>query len=234
MLFLKPTEKNKQYQKFSVLALGKLLSVYHEKDSLYDQYVNLVDQLLESSVNDSDDSDDDGDITMRSDSTPIKKTSLVQVNIAQAIILNLIQSLSNGNSINEKILRYTFDTTITFLKSTSVDLLPTSDAKFKLKQGILSILTRLVELNKPGLINNDWYNDKVIEVWEIVGSLTSTTDNLQPILVGFARVSGLILNQLQIKDDYTSLIIRELKILSSENVSPVVTIECDKILSKFK
>lgn len=226
--------KNKQYQKFSVLALGKLLSVYHEKDSLYDQYVNLVDQLLESSVNDSDDSDDDGDITMRSDSTPIKKTSLVQVNLAQAIILNLIQSLSNGNSINEKVLRYTFDTTITFLKSTSVDLLPTSDAKFKLKQGILSILTRLVELNKPGLINNDWYNDKVIEVWEIVGSLTSTTDNLQPILVGFARVSGLILNQLQIKDDYTSLIIRELKILSSENVSPVVTIECDKILSKFK
>jgi proteasome component ECM29 len=233
------TRNNKEYKKNSIIALGNFLETYYEDPTLYDKYIQLIDSIIDSKTFASDDEESDGNEynnKMDVDST-ITKTSLAKVTLTQTALLNVVHSISNGKKINLRTLHYVLDKLEDFLLQTNVDMLPNSDSKFKFKQNVLSIINAIIELNKNNLLleaESLCFNNKVFSIWKLIKQLTSSADNLQTILIGFARTTGLLLETLSLNTQQQEDCIMSIKLLKSENANSVITIECDKILANQK
>lgn len=227
--------KNKEYRKKSIIALGNFLQTYYDNANLYDKYIELIDTLIDPKNIDSDDEDYDDSNKMDVDSPAGRKTTLSQVQLIQTSLLNVLFSISNGKTINLKVLNYVFTKSNEFLKFTEVDMLPNSDSKFKFKQGVLSIVTEIIELNKNNILPESEiksYHEKTFKLWGLCKQLTSPPDNLQPIIIGFTRVTGLLLTTFKLETSQREICFMSIKLLKSENVNSVIMTECDKILSE--
>lgn len=225
--------KSQWYRKHSILALGNLLHIYYEDISLYDKYLELVDGLLSPKELDSDDEDDKMDV----DSSPDHKVTAARCDMIQKVLLNVLYSISGGKMVNTNALKYVLQKVDRFLSETNIDLLPNSDSKFRFKQGIITLLTSLVGLNDGHVLPNsekNYYEERLFELWLKSKDVIGSSDNLQSILVGYARLTGLLLEKLDLDSDRKTSCAMALKMLKSENVNSVVTIECDKVLQKRK
>ncbi|GMM44700.1 Ecm29 protein [Pichia kluyveri] len=225
---------NREYKINSIIALGNLLNTYHQNNTLYKKHLELVDGILNREDIDSDDDLDDVN-KMEVDAIESKKSSLKYVILKQSLIKNVIFSINNGERINLDSLEYALNQMIQLIKFTDVDLLPNSDSKFKYKKELLSLITDLVELNKNNILNKtekELYTDKIYEIWELSKKITGTSDNLQSIMLLFARLTGLLIGKLQMNETQRNNCIMILKVMKSDNVNSVITIECEKILSE--
>lgn len=225
--------KNQSYKRHSILSLGNLLHTYYENDALYDQYITLVDEILTSKSSESDDEADQ----IETDSSSLRRNTLGHFEITQKVLLNVIYSISGGKKINLNTLHYIIRKVHEFLSETNVNLLPNSDSKFKFKQSIITIMTELAGLNEANILSNSdktTYEDGLFEIWQKCQFTIGSSDNLQNILVGYARVTGLLLEKLELDSEKKKKCIMALKFLKSENVNSVITIECDKILLKYE
>lgn len=231
------SRKNKDYRKHSVIALGNFIHTYHGDPALHEKYIELIDELISSQSYDSDYEDDDFSNKMDIDPPVTIKISAAQINVTQNALLNVLYSISDMTNPNPKALHYVMKKTYDFFTNTAVDLLPNSDSKFKYKQGVLLIATKFIELNKlqnPSYNEKKWYTENVFILWEQIKKITGSTDNLQSTLVNYARVTGLLLEEIELNVEQREKCIESLTYLKSENVNSVITIECDKILLKFK
>ncbi|GAV27135.1 hypothetical protein PMKS-000596 [Pichia membranifaciens] len=225
--------KSQSYRKHSILALGNLLHIYYEDVSLYDKYLALVDEILSPKDLDSDDEDEKMDV----DSSPDIRITAARSEMIQKVLLNVLYSISGGKKVNINALHYILRKVDEFLSETNIDLLPNSDSKFKFKQGILTLMTSLVNLNDEHVLTSSdksYYEEHLFQTWLKCKDVVGSSDNLQSILVGYTRVTGLLLQKLELDPDRKASCIMALKMLKSENVNSVVTTECDKVLQKFK
>jgi proteasome component ECM29 len=223
---------NKAYKIHSILALGNFLNTFHEDPELYSKYIELIDSMINKGDADSDDEMDDKDSKMDVD----RVTTVKQITSTENALLNVIHALSNGEKCNIEVLHYAIDQSIDYVKFTTVDELPNSDSKFKYKQGIMKILLRLIELNKNDIIGGlekEWLNSKLFEFWSLVKGVTGSSDNVQSVLVSFTRCTGALLNDVELTEEQKNTCIMCLKLLRSDNVNSVITIECDKIIGKY-
>lgn len=228
--------KNKEYKNHCIIELGNFLHVYYEDDLLYDKYIILADNMISPKELESDDenvNDYDGDTKMKEMNYNSNES---RIELIQKMLTNMIYSISNGETINLKILNYIFEKLNDFLRNTNIDYLATSDGKFKFKQGIITLITELINININESLPNDEkvkFENKIFDTWMESKHLIGTPDNLQSILVGFIRLTNQLLQKINLTLDDKEKCLMTLKLLKSENVGSVVTIECDKILSQY-
>lgn len=232
--------KNKVYKRHSILALGNFLHVFYEDETLYDKYLELVDDAISPKGVDSDDeydhdvSDVDGDSKMF-ESSESKKTNAAVVELTQKLLTNVVYSISNEEGkINERTLHYIFDKLNELLTNININYLPNSDSKYKFKQGIINMITTLIDVYvKSGDGSyRVYFKTNLFNLWLKSKELVGSSDNLQSMLVGFTRVTGKLLENVDLDSEKKNQCIVALKLLKSENVNSVITIECEKILAK--
>ncbi|TID15442.1 hypothetical protein CANINC_004408 [Pichia inconspicua] len=224
--------KNKQYRKHGIFALGDFLNTYYENSQLYETYLQLLEELMGATEEDSDDEASDNKMDIDSE----RKLSSSQIHLAQMTLLNAIYSISNGNSINLKVLHFVVDKLNLLIEKINVDWLPSADSRFKYRQCLMKILTNLIDVNDKKVLPDtdvNWFIDSVFNLWTLIKETNGSNDNLQPILVGFTRLTGLLLEKVSLSEEQQRTCITSLKMLKSDNVNSVVMIECDNVLTKF-
>ncbi|KAG0682546.1 proteasome component M29 [Pichia californica] len=234
--------KNKTYKNYSILQLGNFLHVYYEDDLLYDKYIELIENMISLKEFDSDDEDEDdhdvdGDAKMKDNSNTKVNSNFGRIELIQKVFINLIYSISNGEKINFKVLNYVLIKINEFLRETNIDYLPNSDSKYKFKQGIISVITELININENNCLNEHEkpiFEEKLFSIWLQSKDIIGTPDNLQSTLVGFTRLTGLLLEKICLHPENKEKCLITLKLLKSENVNSVITVECDKILAQYK
>ncbi|QPG73233.1 hypothetical protein FOA43_000540 [Brettanomyces nanus] len=227
--------KNKSYRKHSIKSFGKFLGTYAEDSEMYSTYIELIDSLLHPSKyettdgdsdNDSMDTDSDSD---RSGSKKMRAAKLEE--FRNSLLENLIIAV-NKTEPNFQLVRYILDDNLSSIAS--------EVNSFKTKLVIMNILTELI--NK--LDHSDGFKgqqgkelaQKCLTVWNELTKSSSSSDNLQSVLVSYIRLTKLVATTLspQIDEDVVNKATSILDTLAKEKINSVITMEAERTLKKLK
>lgn len=178
--------KNDAYRKHGVLSFGLFLSSYSEHESLYAEYIKEVDMLMKQKSDEDVEMDDKVNLAIDTDN----------ILFHQSLINNVLSSLANEN-MNYQALEYSIDSLFSQIQSVNVDMIKNKDGKHKYKLGILNLLRRLIAAvfgdtaGTTSVIGSaqDKYKVKILEIWNLIGTIVVSDNELQSIIVPFIRLT---------------------------------------------